>query len=145
MHVLLHVSLGCSGEAVFAEVAVAAEVATLAIKGILHHKELSSHWAVAAYIGSPCRNPYRHGATSQQRRVDDCRPFVRNYFAEITTPSATEGWLWLTKGMWLQKFRTHEETMRVPLRAQASAQPKPPPKAARRNPANLCVAQDPSM
>lgn len=124
-------------------------VAARAVWNFLALPGLIDRWTVAAYIADgragldsafgrfeePTAEE-RAARTAQwlQNVEADCRPFVRNYFAEITAPSGgynnvNEGWLWLTKGMWLQKARSHEQTMRVPLRAQVSAQPKPPPKA----------------
>jgi len=100
------------------------DVASQAIAKLLTATSLTRRWAVAAYMGegrtqSSHQEPFDEAAEAAkwcQAVAKDCRPFMRIHFNEIGG-SVNEGWLYTTPPMLSLDFLSHDEAIRLPLRA----------------------------
>jgi hypothetical protein len=124
-------------------------VVSQAITRLLDLPTLRNRWTVAAYIadGRDPSDRYRaYGMTRYRRRgepatpeegaaraaarlrfiADDCRPFVRLHFKEIISPAANAGWLYVTKTLLQKRMLSHQEALRVALRATTECEASEP-------------------
>ena len=104
------------------------DVASAAIAQLLALDGLTNRWDVAAYIGDPAWPwPRRHPPTDEQKRAasrrqeKDCRAFVRARFEEVTE-APEDGYMYATRTMVSRPALSHEEALKVPLRAAQAAQ-----------------------